>query len=79
MSYRDPLEAMRAENESLKSELKNARDALDQVPAPAPAQPAPLAAPAHAGVMHEDRADEPGPVPGHWGQAACVVVVVRQR
>lgn len=31
MSYRDPLEAMRAENESLKAELRSTREALDQV------------------------------------------------
>ncbi len=29
MSYRDPLEAMRAENESLKSELRSTREALE--------------------------------------------------
>lgn len=31
MSYRDPLEAMRAENESLKAELRSTREALDAV------------------------------------------------
>lgn len=30
MSYRDPLEAMRAENESLKAELRSTREALEQ-------------------------------------------------
>lgn len=33
MSYRDPLEAMRAENESLKAELRSTREALDQAAA----------------------------------------------